>query len=113
MSLNNTITEYGLVAKLFHWISFIILIIQIPLGFYLVKLDFSDTRITLEEYHVIFGIIIFYLTILRLFYKIISKSPKLHNSSFIGQNLIAKLNHFALYLSLLSITTSGILKKVI
>ena len=59
MSLNNTISEYGLVAKLFHWISFIILIIQIPLGFYLVKLDFSDTRITLEEYHVIFGIIIF------------------------------------------------------
>ena len=58
MSLNNTISEYGLVAKLFHWISFIILIIQIPLGFYLVKLDFSDTRITLEEYHVIFGIII-------------------------------------------------------
>ena len=112
MSLNNTISEYGLVAKLFHWISFIILIIQIPLGFYLVKLDFSDTRITLEEYHVIFGIIIFYLTILRLFYKIISKSPKLHNSSFIGQNLIAKLNHFALYLSLLAITTSGILKKL-
>ena len=71
MSLNNTISEYGLVAKLFHWISFIILIIQIPLGFYLVKLDFSDTRITLEEYHVIFGIIIFYLTILRLLYKII------------------------------------------
>ena len=61
MSLNNTISEYGLVAKLFHWISFIILIIQIPLGFYLVKLDFSDTRITLEEYHVIFGIIIFYI----------------------------------------------------
>ena len=66
MSLNNTISEYGLVAKLFHWISFIILIIQIPLGFYLVKLDFSDTRITLEEYHVIFGIIIFYLTILSI-----------------------------------------------
>ena len=37
---------------------------------------------------------------------------KLHNSSFIGQNLIAKLNHFALYLSLLAITTSGILKKL-
>ena len=66
MSLNNTISEYGLVAKLFHWISFIILIIQIPLGFYLVKLDFSDTRITLEEYHVIFGIIIFYLSMTNL-----------------------------------------------
>ena len=45
MSLNNTISEYGLVAKLFHWISFIILIIQIPLGFYLVKLDFNLIKV--------------------------------------------------------------------
>ena len=112
MYLNNSITQYGLVAKLFHWISFIILVIQIPLGFYLVRLDFSDTRITLEEYHVIFGIIIFYITIIRLFYKLLSKSPKFLNSSFIGQNLIAKLNHFALYVAILTITSSGILKKL-
>lgn len=112
MYLNNTIIEYGIVAKVFHWISFIILIIQIPLGFYLVKLDFSDTRVLLEEYHVLFGIIIFYITIFRLFYKLISKSPKLLKNSFIGQNLIAKLNHFALYVAILTITSSGILKKL-
>ena len=41
MSLNNTISEYGLVAKLFHWISFFILIIQIPLGF---RILFSKFR---------------------------------------------------------------------
>ena len=32
--------------------------------------------------------------------------------AFFGQNLIAKLNHFALYVALLTITTSGILKKL-
>ena len=64
MRLNNSINEYGLVAKLFHWLTFIILLIQIPLGFYLVRLDFSDLRITLDEIHVIGGILVFYLTCL-------------------------------------------------
>ena len=32
--------------------------------------------------------------------------------AFFGKNLIAKLNHFALYVALLTITTSGILKKL-
>ena len=76
MRLNNSINEYGLVAKLFHWLTFIILLIQIPLGFYLVRLDFSDLRITLDEIHVIGGILVFYLTLFRLIYKFFNKSPK-------------------------------------
>ena len=55
---------------------------------------------------------IFYIILSRLIYKIFNPTPKLRNSIFPGQRLIAKLNHFALYLSLLAITTSGILKKL-
>ena len=81
------------------------------MGFILVRLDFSDLRITVENIHVIVGISIFYLTLFRLIYKFFSKSPKLIPEAFIGQNLIAKANHFALYVALLTITTSGILKN--
>ena len=112
MRLNNTITEYGLVAKLFHWLTFIILIIQIPLGFYLVRLDFSDLRVTLDEVHVIGGIIVFYLTLFRLIYKFFNKSPNFSSESFIGQKFIAKVNHFALYVVILTVTLSGIFKKL-
>ena len=82
------------------------------MGFILVRLDFSDLRITIENVHVIVGISIFYITLFRLIYKFFSKSPKLMPEAFFGQNLIAKLNHFALYVALLTITTSGILKKL-
>ena len=63
MHLTNTLTEYGIISKLLHWLSAILLIIQIPLGFYLVDLDFGDERITFENIHVIIGLTIFYLVI--------------------------------------------------
>ena len=68
MRLTNNLTEYGSISKIFHWLSAAVLLLQIPLGFYLVDLDFSEKRLTIESIHVILGISIFYLTILRLIY---------------------------------------------
>ena len=55
MHITNTVTEYGLISKLLHWISALVLVVQIPLGFYLVDLDFGEERITVENIHVILG----------------------------------------------------------
>ena len=112
MKLINTSTEYGLISKSFHWLSAAVLIIQIPLGMYLVDMDFSEKRLTIENIHVAVGISIFYLTLLRLLYKVFNPTPPLQNSIFIGQKLIAKSNHILLYLSILTITISGALKKL-
>ena len=112
MSLLNTTNEYGLISKIFHWITAAALLTQIPLGFYLVDLDFGEKRLTIESIHVILGLSIFYLTILRLIYKLFSPTPSLGNSIFPGQRLIAKINHILLYLTILIITISGALKKL-
>ena len=112
MHIKNTLTEYGLISKLLHWISAILLLVQIPLGFYLVDLDFGPERINIESIHVIIGLSIFYLVILRLLTKIINPTPKLNPSIFKGQKFLAKLNHILLYVTILSITISGILKKL-
>ena len=112
MKLKNNSTEYGLISKSFHWLSAAVLIIQIPLGFYLVDMDFSEKRITVENVHVTMGLCILYLTILRLIYKTFNPAPPLQNSIFIGQKFIAKSNHILLYLSILTITISGALKKL-
>ena len=52
MHVKNTLTEYGLISKLLHWVSAILLLAQIPLGFYLVDLDFGVERINIENIHV-------------------------------------------------------------
>ena len=112
MRLVNTITEYGSISKIFHWLSAAVLIFQIPLGFYLVDMDFSEKRLTVESLHVTLGLGIFYLTLIRLIYKTFNPTPALQNSIFIGQKIIAKLNHIFLYIAVLIITISGALKKL-
>ena len=112
MQVFNSFGKYGLLAKLFHWITFIVLIIQIPFGFYLVGLEFSDRRIDLENIHILIGITIFYITLFRLIWKFFNSSPTDGNSFFKGQIFIAKANHFLLYLSIFTITISGVLKKL-
>jgi cytochrome b561 len=112
MQVFNSFGKYGLLAKLFHWITFIILILQIPFGFYLVGLEFSDRRIDLENIHILIGITVFYITLFRLIWKLFNQSATDGNSFFKGQIFIAKVNHFLLYLSIFTITISGVLKKL-
>ena len=112
MQVFNSFGKYGLLAKLFHWITFIILILQIPFGFYLVGLEFSDRRIDLENIHILIGVTVFYITLFRLIWKFFNPSAADGNSFFKGQIFIAKANHFLLYLSIFTITISGILKKL-
>ncbi len=112
MHVTNTLTEYGIISKLLHWLSAILLCIQIPIGFYLVYLDFGEERINVENIHIIIGLSIFYLVIIRLLNNIFNPTPKLDPSVFSGQKFIAKLNHVLLYVAILSITISGILKKL-
>jgi cytochrome b561 len=112
MRYTNNLTEYGSISKIFHWLSAAVLIIQIPLGFYLVDLDFNEKRLTIENIHVLLGLSIFYLTVLRLIYKLFNPTPPLSNSIFPGQRLIAKLNHVFLYITIIMVTISGALKKL-
>ena len=112
MNFKNNLTEYGLISKIFHWLSAAVLLFQIPLGFYLVDLDFDEKKLTIESIHVLLGLIIFYLTVLRLIYKFLNPTPPLSKSIFPGQKLIAKLNHIFLYISIFLITISGALKKL-
>ena len=78
----------------------------------MVDLDFGEQRINIENIHVIIGLSIFYIVILRLVNKILNPTPKLNPSIFKGQVFLAKMNHILLYLAILSITVSGILKKL-
>ncbi len=85
---------------------------QIPFGFYLVNLEFGPERLSIENIHVVVGLSLFYLVILRLLYKVFNPTPKLEPSIFKGQKFLAKVNHALLYVTILSITISGIFKKL-
>ena len=113
MKFFNNEIKYGIISILFHWITLLILIFQIPLGFYLADLEFSDFKLSIENYHSIFGIIIFYITLLRIIWKFINVSPLETNKIESWQSIVSKINHWLLYLSLLAITSSGVVKKLL
>tara|TARA_B100001093_G_C26254168_1_gene769863 strand:- start:27 stop:557 length:531 start_codon:yes stop_codon:yes gene_type:complete len=113
MKFFNNEIKYGIISILFHWITFLILIFQIPMGFYLADLEFSDFKLSIENYHSIFGIIIFYITLLRIIWKFINVSPLETNKMKSWQSIVSKINHWLLYLSLLAITSSGVIKKLL
>jgi cytochrome b561 len=113
MKFFNNEIKYGIISILFHWITFLILIFQIPMGFYLADLEFSDFKLSIENYHSIFGIIIFYITLLRIIWKFINVSPLVANQMESWQSIVSKINHWLLYLSLLAITSSGVIKKLL
>ena len=56
--------------------------------------------ITIENIHILIGLIIFYIVIIRLINKLLNPGPKLNQSIFKGQVFLAKLNHLLLYLTL-------------
>ena len=70
----------------------------------LIILGFSESRIELENVHILFGIAIFYIVLLRLIWKLINPSIQSEHNFFKGQNIIAKTNHFLLYVSIFAIT---------
>ena len=66
----------------------------------------------MKTIHIIIGISVLYVTIFRLIWKFLNPNPTSSTNAFKGQTFIAKANHFLLYVSILLITSSGILKKL-
>ena len=64
MKITNDTNSYGFLARFFHWITFVILLFQLPLGIYLDNLEFSEFKLSIENIHIIIGMTIFYITIL-------------------------------------------------
>ena len=88
------------------------LLFQLPLGLYLDNLEFSEFKLTVENIHIVIGISIFYLTLLRLIWKFLN--PKPITSAVNKLQLIAsKAVHGLFYVTLLLITISGILKLLL
>ena len=112
MKIKNDNSTYGVLARLFHWLTFLILLIQLPLGLYLDNLEFSEFKLIVENTHIIIGMSIFYITLLRMICKF--WNPKPITSTVNKLHLIAsKAVHGLFYITLLLISISGVLKLLL
>lgn len=110
--MKSTPTQYGRVAQLLHWLSALLILFLIPMGFLMQTVD-EGARLSLYRTHVILGILVLGLTLVRLGWRWFDSPPE-PPSGLAGTGLLAyRTIHWLLYLALLVLTISGIVLNVV
>ena len=107
--MKNTGNTYGVVAKSFHWLLFLMLTFSIVAGNFLAAMPKGAEKMQAAGMHKSFGAIILMLIILRLVSRLINKTPRLPDETTAGEAFIAKAMHWGLYALMFAQPLSGIM----
>lgn len=107
MAIRNTFNEFGSVAKFFHWIIALFVLLLIPLGFCMDDVTHSSLRELLYGLHKSSGLTVLFLLILRYLWRLLNPRPKFPATIPIWQAKLANWTHASLYILLLLQTLTG------
>lgn len=105
--LKNTISTYGLVSRIFHWLMSIMLIIMLICGFYMTRADSSDLKWQIYALHKSTGMVLLILISLRLLWRIMSILPDLPSTVGYLERIGYKMGMKIMYLLMLLIPLTG------
>ena len=107
MNIRNTADEYGLIAKLLHWVMAIMVIVQIPIGWYTSGLS-DETALywRMLDLHVALGLCVFMFFLVRAGWMVMSPPPRLDPALAPWERRLARFVHiyFIVALAFLPIT---------
>jgi cytochrome b561 len=107
--MKNTANTYGIVAKSFHWVLFMMLTFSIVAGNFLASLPKGAEKLQAAGMHKSFGAVILMLIMLRLVWKLINETPRLPEETTASEAFIAKAMHWGLYVLMFAQPLSGIM----
>lgn len=104
--LKNSLTQYGSVAKSFHWLMSAIIISLIAVGFIMINMDKSSLKFSLYDAHKLTGLSILMLVLFRLVWRLNNTVP---NLDFVAhwEKLSARLGQWLLYTMMFIMPISG------
>ncbi len=97
MLIKNTVTQYGIVNKFLHWLMALIIIGMVILGLYMNDLPISEEKLRLYGIHKEFGLLVLFLAMFRIIWRIGNIVPLLPNTIPSWQKFAAHAVHWALY----------------
>lgn len=107
MELSNTEDEYGLIARVFHWIIAVLIIALLPIGLFMGGMENSPLKFQIFAMHKSFGLLVFFLGIARLIWRFVSPPPE-HLENHAGWEItLAAAAHFWLYVCIIGMPLSG------
>ena len=107
--LKNTTNSYGVVAKGFHWLLFLMLTFSIVAGNFLASMPKGAEKLQAAGMHKSFGAVILMLIMLRLVWRLINKTPRLPDETTAGEAFMATAMHRGLYVLMFAQPLSGIM----
>jgi cytochrome b561 len=108
--LKNTTRQYGAIAKVFHWLTAVVVVFQCALGIWMVELDYYDAWYTQAPHiHKSIGILFALMLMIRLTWRFYSPAPLplSHHSRL--EKSAARATHWLIYATLWVIIVSGYL----
>jgi len=108
----NSETQYGSVAKTFHWVTALLIFTVIPLGIVANGLPFETSaelarKALLFSVHKTVGVTIFFVALARIIWAFFQPKPGLLNAEKPLEAFLAQAVHWLLYGSLLLVPLSG------
>lgn len=101
---------YGVVARLFHWVTVLIVLVMIPVGLTIAHLSDDIPRSLQDRLFILhkgLGSVFLVVILLRLAWRLLNPPPPLPTSVPPLQARAAELTHWGLYLFLLTMAVSG------
>ena len=112
MQLRSTTSDWGSVAKVFHWGTAIFIITMLVIGVTMTRFLDGDPplKFTVYQLHKSFGFVILVFSVMRLLWRVSAKeTPRAPSGLPLYQRRIAQTVHFLLYSLLFAMPITGLI----
>lgn len=99
--------SYGAVAKLLHWLTVFVLVLEFSLAWLMPDIHRGTKPEGLISLHLSFGLLILFLIVLRVFWRLSHPVPLLRDGLPLWQHRAAQATHGLLYLALFLMPLMG------
>lgn len=103
----NTKDRYGTVSKVLHWGMAILIMSMLACGLIMTDLTASPLKWKIYTIHKSVGLILLFLIVLRLVWRLKSITPELPISLSSAHRSLAKISPYALYAMMITMVLSG------
>ncbi|WP_176962659.1 cytochrome b [Mariprofundus sp. NF] len=107
--IRNSESQYGIIAKGFHWLLFLMLTFSVIAGNFLASMPKGVEKLQAAGMHKSFGLIILSLILMRLAWRLINTTPKHPDGTTPAKAALANAMHWGLYALMLAQPIAGIL----
>lgn len=106
-SLSAGAPAYGPVARGFHWLVATLLLVQVPLAWYMIEQPLGPAKLGNYALHKSVGVLIFGVTAARLAWRLLHPAPPLPSATPRWQRGAARLTQVVLYFLMFAMPLTG------